>query len=100
MWTPWPALARVVGFVPRLAPFEDAVLAASACLSVILMSARIGSPLGRKSLNATVSDVQTDLNVVSLPHVKVMNGGAARLLPPVEPAGTSIIRNNSSVRSR
>jgi hypothetical protein len=44
--------------------------------------------------------VQTDLKVVSLPHVKVMNGGAALLEPPAEPPGTSIIRNRSSVMPR
>ena len=46
---PKPACARVVGFWP--------LIVAAACLSVSLTSARIGSPSGRKSLYAHVSDV-------------------------------------------
>ena len=84
----------------RLAPLADAVPAVSACLSVILTSARIGSPLGRKSLKATVSEVQTDLKVVSRPHLKVTNGGTAPESPGVWPSLTSIILKRSLVTSR
>src|SRR3954470_14010748 len=90
VWTPKPAFARVVGFWPLLAPLEDFVDAGSVCLSVIFTSARIGSPVGLKSLYATVSDVQTALKVTILPHSKVRNGGAAFVPPPLEPAGGSI----------
>src|SRR5215212_8649251 len=98
--TPWPACARVVGLPGRFAPLVEAVVASAVCLSVILTSARIGSPLGRKSLYATVSWVQTDLNVVSLPHLKRTNGGAAPASPGLRPSLTSIILNSLSVMSR
>src|SRR5215210_6934935 len=72
-------------------PVLDAVLAGAACLSCIFTSARIGSPLGRKSWKATVSDVQAALNVSTEPQRKVRNGGTERAPPAVRPLGTSII---------
>src|SRR3954452_1694692 len=97
--TPAPASDCVVGFWPWLALLEEAVLACSACLRSSLTSARIGSPLGLKSWKATVSDVQTALNVSTAPQRNVTYGGAEREPPAGWPSPTSIILNSLSVTS-
>src|SRR3954451_20526679 len=88
---PNPACARVVGFWP--------FTVAAACLSVSLTSARIGSPSGRKSLYAQVSEVIAPLNS-SAPHWKVTNGGTAVGVPPLWPDGTSIASSSAAVAAR
>src|SRR3954469_2986191 len=92
--TPAPASDCVVGVWPLLALFDEAVLASSVCLRSSLTSARIGSPLGLKSWNATVSDVQTALKVSTAPQRNVTFGGAEREPPAGWPSPTSIILNS------
>src|SRR5918994_63540 len=98
-WIPSPPSERVVGFCFLFLDFELADVAASACVSASLTSARIGVPFGLKSWNATVREVHAALKGIISPHWKVTRGGTASPAPAPPAPLTSIILKSLSVMS-